>query len=75
MLKLTINGVTVSVKYLHKAKDRQTYRATINEAMRLSVRSIVVPFIGAGVYRWPLEVAEKVALEELRKCSFEQVII
>ena len=25
MLKLTINGVTLSVKYLHKAKGRQTY--------------------------------------------------
>ena len=25
MLKLAINGVTLSVKYLHKAKGRQTY--------------------------------------------------
>jgi ketosteroid isomerase-like protein len=25
MLKLTINGVTLSLKYLHKAKGRQTY--------------------------------------------------
>lgn len=54
---------------------RKTYRATISEAMRLGVRSIVVPSIGTGIYRWPLEVAVKVALEELGKCSLEQVII
>ena len=37
--------------------------------------SIAFVFLGTGVYRWPLEVAAKIALTELSKSKFDKTMI
>ena len=55
---------------------RATYRAalTLNEADR-EMQTIVFPAIGAGIYRWPLDIAASIAVEELSQSRYAKTIV
>ena len=55
---------------------RATYRAALalNEAGR-EMQTIVFPAIGAGIYRWPLDIAASIAVEELSQSRYARTIV
>ena len=55
---------------------RATYRATLalNEAGR-ETQTIVFPAIGAGIYRWPIDIAASIAVEELSQSRYARTIV
>ena len=55
---------------------RATYRAVLalNEADR-EMQTIVFPAIGAGIYRWPLDIAASIAVEELSQSRYAKTIV
>ena len=66
-----MKGDTLEIEML-----RATYRAALalNEAGR-EKQAIVFPAIGAGIYRWPLDIAASIAVEELSQSRYAKTIV
>ena len=66
-----INGDALEMALL-----RATYRAALalNEADR-ETQTIVFPAIGVGIYRWPLDIAASIAVEELSRSRYARTIV
>ena len=59
----------VAPKYWDGARDearllRKTYRSIFEIALKYEIRSIAIPAIGTGIYRFPIQEATKIALQE-----------
>ena len=55
---------------------RDTYRAILKlNSEKAPYQSIALPAIGVGIYRWPIPLATRVAVEELRKSKYEKTIV
>jgi len=55
---------------------RDTYRAILRlNSEKAPYQSIALPAIGVGVYRWPIPLATRVAVEELTESKYEKTIV
>jgi len=55
---------------------RDTYRAILKlNSQKAPYQSIALPAVGVGIYGWPMPLATRVAVEELRKSKYEKTIV
>ena len=55
---------------------RDTYRAILRlNPEKAPYQSIALPAIGVGIYGWPIALATRIAVEELRKSKYEKTIV
>lgn len=54
---------------------RQCYSRTLELAQQLGCESVAFPLLGAGIYGWPKDLAERIATEELAKSDLETFLI
>lgn len=72
---------TVCPRYIHGAAEEEALLAmAYKSALSLKPQapdasSIAFVSLGTGIYRWPLEVAAKIAVTELDKSRFESTIM
>ena len=54
---------------------KKTYLSIFDHKELCNCKSIVVPAIGIGIYRWPIELAAEIALSALEQSPFEKSVI
>jgi O-acetyl-ADP-ribose deacetylase (regulator of RNase III) len=71
----------VCPRYIHGTQDEErllgsAYASALSIAENATnIESIAFVFMGIGVYRWPKELAAKIAVQELRKSSIDTTIL
>lgn len=72
---------TVCPRYIYGTPEEETllamaYRSALSVKDKApGASSIAFVSLGTGVYRWPLKVAAKIAVTELRKSKFETTLM
>ena len=72
---------TVCPRYIYGTPDEEillaaAYRSALSLKRQVpDASSIAFVSLGTGVYRWPLEVASKIAVTELTECEFDKITI
>jgi len=71
----------VCPRYIHGTQDEElllgsAYASALSLAEKATnIESIAFVFMGIGVYRWPKELAAKIAVQELRKSAIDTTIL
>ena len=71
----------VCPRYIHGTQDEErllgsAYASALSLAVNATnIESIAFVFMGIGVYRWPKELAAKIAVQELRKSAIDTTIL
>jgi O-acetyl-ADP-ribose deacetylase (regulator of RNase III) len=71
---------TVCPRCIYGSKEERdllakAYRSALTAAKDLDVSSVAFVAMGIGIYRWPLEVAAQIAVEQLTKAEISSVAV
>lgn len=71
---------TVCPRCIHGSKEERdlltkAYSSAMTTAKDLDVRSVAFVAMGIGIYRWPVEVAARIAVEQLSKAEISSVAV